>query len=385
MCNVRVILSQQSRFRFSGIAGFLLVSCYLRKITHEVVVKITSILGIVGTLGGLSLLLFMTVPFSPTVPPGQPFVSVKKPQVVAMVGTRSITLAEVEQAIALPLYQAEEQRAKLLNESIQHLIEEELLAAEAARIGITVPDLLERASESEAVAKLADLPGPVRRAKQPSQGQTLSPLFQTPEEVSRIRQALLVQLRRNTTIHINLPQPELPVLNVSADDDPWTGTAQAPVTIVEFSDFECLYCKRSVPVLKELLAKYPGKLKLVYRDFPGPNHQQALSAAKAAQCAAEQNRFWEYHDALFTRQVPTTGWDFSALAKDLGLHQSPFDACMKENRYREEVLKDLRAGLKLGVTSTPTFFINGRPLVGARPLADFQAIIDPLLSTRSSS
>jgi len=343
-------------------------------------VKITSIAGIVGGISGLSLLLFMTVPFSSTVPPRPPSVSEVKSQVVATVGTRSITLADVEQAVALPLYQAEEQRMKLLNESIQHLIEEELLATEAARVGLTVPELLEKAGESEAVAKLAGLPGPVRRAKQPSQKETLSPPFQTSEEVSRIRQALLVQLRRNTKIHVNLPRPELPVLHVSADDDPWTGAADAPVTIIEFSDFECPYCRRIVPILKELLAKYPGKLKLVYRDFPGPNHQQALSAAEAAQCAAEQSRFWEYHDVLFTRQAPTTGWNFSALADDLGLHQSLFYACMKENRYREEVLKDLQDGLKLGVTSTPTFFINGRPLVGARPLADFQAIIDPLLN-----
>lgn len=347
--------------------------------------KIGSIVGIVGGLGCLSLLLFMTVLFSPPVLLHQPSVSETKSQVVATVGTRSITLAEVEQAVALPLYQVEEQRTKLLNESIQRLIEEELLAAEAARIGKTVPELIERASESEAVAKLADLPGPVRRAKQPSQKQPLSPPFQTPDEISRIRQALLVKLRRNTKIHVNLSRPELPVLNVSADDDPWTGAAQAPVTIVEFSDFECPYCKRGMPVLKELLEKYPGKLKLVYRDFPGPNHQQALSAAEAAQCAAEQSRFWEYHDALFTRQAPTTGWNFSALAEDLGLHRPSFDACMKENRYREEVVKDLQDGLKLGVTSTPTFFINGRPLVGARPLEDFQTIIDTLLGTRSSS
>lgn len=347
--------------------------------------KIISIAGIAGSLGCLSMLLFMTVLFSPPASLRQPSVSETKSQVVATVGTRSITLAEVEQAVALPLYQAEEQRAKLLNDSIQHLIEEELLATEAARVGLTVPKLIERASESEEVAKLAGLPDPVRRAKQSPQKQTLSSPFRTREDVSRIRQALLVQLRRNTKIHVNLSRPELPVLNVSADDDPWTGAAEAPVTIIEFSDFECPYCRRSVPILKELLAKYPGKLKLVYRDFPGPNHQHALSAAEAAQCAAEQSRFWEYHDALFTRQAPTTGWNFSALAEDLGLHRSRFDACLKENRYREEVLKDLQDGLKLGVTSTPTFFINGRPLVGARPLADFQTIIDPLLSTRASS
>lgn len=347
-------------------------------------VKSTAIAAIVSGFGVLSILLFMTVPFSSTVP-RQPSVSETKPQVVATVGTRSITLAEVEQAIALPLYQVEEQRTKLLHETIQHLIEEELLAAEAARIGTTVRDLIERASQSEAVAKLADLPDLVQRAKQPSHEQILSPLSQTTEQLARIRQALLVQLRRNTQIHVNLPQATVPVLNVSSDDDPWTGTAQAPVTIVEFSDFECPYCKRSVSVLKELLAKYPGKVKLVYRDFPGPNHQQALSAAEAAQCAAEQSRFWEYHDTLFTRQAPATGWNFSTLAEEVGLRQSPFDVCMKENRYRQEVLKDLQDGLKLGVTSTPTFFINGRPLVGARPLADFQAIIDPLLNIHSSS
>lgn len=350
------------------------------KIIHEVVVKITSIAGIVGGIGGLSILLFMAATFSSAVSLRQPSASETKTQVVATVGTRSITLAEVEHAVPLPLYQMEERRVKLLNESIQHLIEEELLGAEAARVGLTVPELIERASESEEVAKLAGLPDPVRGAKQSLQKQTLSSPFRTREEVSRIRQALLIQLRRNTTIHVNLRRPELPVLNVSADGDPWTGADDAPITIIEFSDFECPYCRRSVPLLKELLTKYPGKLKLVYRDFPGPNHQQALSAAEAAQCAAEQGRFWEYHDALFIRQSPVTNWNFSALAEEQGLHQSPFDACMKENRYRQEVLKDLRDGLKLGVTSTPTFFINGRPLVGARPLADFQAIIDPLLN-----
>lgn len=348
-------------------------------------VKTISIAGMVVGVGGLLLFLFIGMISRHTTPQQQPFVSEAQTRVVATVGTRSITLAEVELAVALPLYQAEEQRAKLLNESINHLIEEELLAAEAARRGITVPDLIERASESGEVAKLAGLPGPVRLVTQPSQKQTISPPFRNPDQASRIRQALLVQLRRQTNIQVNLPHPERPVLNVSADDDPWTGTAQAPVTIIEFSDFECPYCRRSVRILKELLEKYPGKLKLVYRDFPGPNHPHALSAAEAAQCAAAQDRFWQYHDALFTRQVPADGWNFVALAGDLGLHPSPFDDCMKGHRYRDEVLKDLQDGLKLGVTSTPTFFINGRPLVGARPLSDFQAIIDPLLSSPSPS
>lgn len=298
---------------------------------------------------------------------------------VATVGTRPITLTEVEQTVALSLHQLEEQRTKLLRESIQHLIEEELLATEAVRLGVTVSDLIERAGESETVAKLAGFPGPIRLTGRSSPSPFVS------EEMSRVRQALLVQLRRKAEIHVNLSHPEPPVLDVSPDDDPWTGTAHAPVTIIEFSDFECPYCKNSVPVLKDLLAKYPGKLKLVYRDFPSPNHHQALPAAVAVQCAAEQGRFWDYHDALFTRQVPATRWNYSALAKDLGLHQPPFDACLKDNRYRDEVLKDLQDGLKAGVTSTPTFFINGRPLIGARPLADYQQVIDRILAPSASS
>jgi protein-disulfide isomerase len=347
-------------------------------------VKITSIAGMIAGIGALFFLLFIGMTFRHATPQQQPSAATMHTRVVATVGARSIALAEVEQTVALSLYQLEEQRTKLLRESTQRLIEEELLAAEAARVGLTVPDLIARASESETVAKLPGSPGPVRWVRQPSEKQTPSPSIHTTEETSRIRQALLVHLRRNTKIHVNLPDPERPVLNVSADDDPWTGAAQAPVTIVEFSDFECPYCKNNVSVLNELLAKYPGKLKLVYRDFPGPNHQQALSAAQAAQCAAEQGRFWDYHDALFARQASATRWNYSALAEDLGLHQSLFDVCMKENRYREEVLKDLQDGLELGVRSTPTFFINGRPLVGARPLSDFQTIIDPLLNLPSS-
>jgi protein-disulfide isomerase len=126
-------------------------------------------------------------------------------------------------------------------------------------------------------------------------------------------------------------------------------------------------------------------LKLVYRDFPGPNHQQAVAAAVAAQCAAEQHRFWDYHDALFSRPPSESAWNFPGLAETLGLSLSPFNACLQDTRYREEVLKDLQDGLNLGVTSTPTFFINGRPLIGAKPLADFQAIIDPLLKEPTSS
>ena len=307
-------------------------------------------------------------------------------RVVATVGTGSITLREIEQTVALPLYQADQQRSQLLHQALQQLIDEELLKTEAVRKGVTVSQLLADASQSESIARLANLPAPV---KQLSPGTTQDRPDRVAshdrQEQARIRQALLVSLRRKADIRVTLPAPEPPILPVSVDDDPSIGPPDAPVTIVEFSDFQCPYCKFSAPLIKEILAKYPDKVKVVYRDYPGPNHPHAQQAAEAAQCAGDQGKFWEYHDSLFDHQAPGTGWNFTELAKEIGLNQDAFATCLNTGRYREEVAKDLHDGFKLGVTSTPTFFINGRPLVGAKPFAEFEAVIDRLLKQQPLS
>lgn len=306
--------------------------------------------------------------------------------VVATVGGRSITLREVEQAVALPLYQADQQRNQLLQKAVQHMIDEELLSAEAVRKGLSVSQLLDEASQSESISRLANLPAPVKRLT-PSAGQSGPDrgTSQDLQEQARIRQALLVSLRRKNHIRISLQTPEPPILPVSVDGDPSIGPVDAPVTIVEFSDFQCPYSQRSVGVLKELRRIYGEKIRLVYRDYPGPNHPYAPRAAEAAQCAGEQGKFWEFHDILFDRQTPGKGWDFPTLATELGLQQDAFATCLNSGRFRDEVAKDIQDGFKLGITSTPTFFINGRPLVGAHPLTSFQAWIDRLLDQQPRS
>lgn len=306
--------------------------------------------------------------------------------VVASVNGRSITLGEIEQAAALPLYQIDQQRSQLIHQALQRKIEETLLEAEASRTGVSVAQLLAEASQSESIARLANLPAPVKRLSPGTTGEhpdhAASPDLQ---EQARIRQALLVSLRRKADIRIALPPQEPPILSVGVDDDPSIGLQNAPITIVEFSDFQCPYCQKSVEILKELRRLYGGKIRVIYRDYPGPNHPYATQAAEAAQCAGEQGKFWEYHDLLFDRQTPGKGWDFPALAKELGLQQDTFIGCLTTGRYREEVIKDLQDGMKLGVTSTPTFFINGRPLVGAQPVVSFQALIDKLLDSQPRS
>lgn len=299
--------------------------------------------------------------------------------VVATVGTRTITLRELEQAAALPLYQADRQRDTILRSALQDMIDEELLRTAASRQGISEAQLLANASQSPDIARLANLPDPATRlqASATRDGTRDAPMER--QEPSKIRRALLVALRRQTPIEVRLPKLEPPVVSVNIDDDPSLGAADAPITIVEFSDFQCPYCKLSAPVIRELMRQYPGQLKVVYRDYPGPNHPYAAQAAEAAQCAGDQHSFWEYHDLLFDRQVPGSGWNFRALADELQLDSAAFAACLQSGRYREEVKLDLRDALKLGISSTPTFFVNGRPLVGARPIADFQALIESSL------
>ncbi len=170
--------------------------------------------------------------------------------------------------------------------------------------------------------------------------------------------------------------------DVSADDDPALGPATAPVTIIEFSDYQCPYCRRwAEQVEGQLLKAYGDKIRIVYRDFPLTQiHPEALPAAEAADCAGEQGKYWEYHDALFKQSQGLGQQAYLAYAKELGLNIDQFQQCLKEHRYRDEVEADARYAAQLGVRSTPTFFINGIPVVGAQPFSVFKQIIDKELA-----
>ncbi|HJR76783.1 MAG TPA: thioredoxin domain-containing protein, partial [Nitrospiraceae bacterium] len=129
---------------------------------------------------------------------------------------------------------------------------------------------------------------------------------------------------------------------------------------------------------------YGDRVRLVYRDYPAPNHVYAARAAEAAQCAAAQGKFWAYHDLLFEQQQPGLGWDVIQLARQAGTDLSEFSRCIDARHYAEEIEHDLRDALSLGITSTPTFFINGHPLVGARSFEDFKLHIDRLLADQKA-
>lgn len=171
------------------------------------------------------------------------------------------------------------------------------------------------------------------------------------------------------------------------DDDPFLGNPDAPVTVVEFSDFQCPYCRsffeETEPRIIEQYVK-TGKVKFVYRDFPlTGRHEHAQKAAEAGECADEQSKFWEYHDLIFRRQNELGAENFKAWARELGMNAEQFDACLDSGKYLDEVRDDFEDGQSFGVNGTPAVFVNGSLVPGgARPFSVFRQIIEEELAKR---
>lgn len=184
-------------------------------------------------------------------------------------------------------------------------------------------------------------------------------------------QALLAQ-RQNA-----VPE-EVTRYSVPLDDDPIYGPANAPITIIEFSDYECPFCRKwHTEVWPRLKETYGDQVRLVYRDFPLYGlHPNAEPAAEAANCAGEQGKYWEYNDALFNTSEGFSRATFDLLAAQLALDVDSFGTCLDEHRYRDEIIADYEYAANLGISSTPTFFINGLALVGAQPFEVFKQVID---------
>ena len=148
------------------------------------------------------------------------------------------------------------------------------------------------------------------------------------------------------------------------------------MTIVEFSDFQCPFCARAQPVIDRIMKEYPGKIRLVFRDYPLAFHGNAERAAEAGHCADEQQKFWPLHDWIFQHQDELGEQQLSAAAATLQLDGKRFDACMMSHKYQEAVADNQAAGEKAGVSGTPAFFVNGVLLSGAQPFEKFQELIE---------
>ena len=165
-------------------------------------------------------------------------------------------------------------------------------------------------------------------------------------------------------------------LAYQADSDPTCGNDSAPLQIVEFADFECPYSREASLAVRELQARFPDKIHFIYRDFPLDDvHPHAFAAAQAANCASDQNKFWQMHDKLFQNQDHLGDLDIKLYALEAGLDITKFNKCFDEHKYKDEIEVDRADGIAAGVIGTPTFFINGKKIAGAIPMQLWEQIL----------
>jgi protein-disulfide isomerase len=200
------------------------------------------------------------------------------------------------------------------------------------------------------------------------------------QQQTTAKQSLIDELKKSgPAIRVVMDAPRTTV--TIAADDPAQGKADAPVTVIEFSDFQCPFCLRVMPTLKQLRAKYGDKMRLVWKDFPLTQiHPQAFVAAQAGNCAREQGKFWEYHDKLFANQSALQAESLKKYAADAGLDAAKFNQCLDSSKYEARVEEELTAGNHLGISSTPTLYVNGRMINGAQPIEVFESVIDEELA-----
>jgi protein-disulfide isomerase len=309
----------------------------------------------------------------------------------AKVGDEVIILEEVEQAVSAELATIEEQRFALLDEKLEQLIGDRLLAQEAKKRGMSVEQLL-KAEVNAKVPEVMDTEVTTfisqNKAQLPPLGDAELKLkvrdYLRGGRVGERRTAFVESLRAQSAVAVYLEAPASARVVVSGDKGFTRGAKDASVTIVEFSDYQCPYCKAVTPTVKQLLEKYPGKVKWVFRDYPIPKlHPTAPKAHEAARCAAEQGKFWEYHDLLFEKSPRQAPDELKRYASDLRLEASAFNQCLDSGKHAAAVTSDMQEGARLGVKGTPTFFVNGRRVVGAQPLPNFRKIVDSELTKKA--
>ena len=309
-------------------------------------------------------------------------------EVVAKVGDKSITRAQLTQEAASALAKVRQQEYEILSQQLDQMVDEMLLEDLAKKEGKTVDQIVD-----ERVEKKVSAPTDEQIQKFYNENPRLvqgQPLDQVkPRIIQQLqqqeKQKLYVEmmdgLAKQTPVVVLLDPPRTVV---SADDDPVRGPKDAPVQIIMFSDYQCPFCSKVEETMKQVREKYGDKVALVFRDFPLSFHNRAQKAAEAAGCAGEQGKFWEMHDKMFANQRALEPANLDTYATEIGLDMTKFKACLDSGQRAPEVAADMKAGQAVGVTGTPAAFVNGRFVNGAQPYEAFAKIIDDELARAQS-
>jgi protein-disulfide isomerase len=302
--------------------------------------------------------------------------------VLATVGNYRVTQGEVDRKVAAQLYD-------LRKQALDEIIDDYLVQRAAKKAGLKPDEYLDRQ-----IPRVTDHEAEQYYTQHKAQIDAQTGDHSFDQIKSRLiaalqhqrdqegRDQLIQKLRAENHVSVLM---EAPRVSVASAGHPSRGTASAPVTIVEFSDFQCPFCRAAEGSLKEVRQKYGDQVRLVYMDFPLGFHPHAMDAARAARCAADQDKFWPFHDELFLDQKKLDPNDLKQTAAKIGLDGNKFDSCFATAEHDAGIRKDMAEGNSLGVTGTPTFFINGREMVGAQPPVKFNEVIDEELARAKAS
>jgi protein-disulfide isomerase len=346
------------------------------------------VLALVSVLGALACTSPSTTQAKAT---GTPAADPNAP--VAKVGGETITNKELEEFAKAELkkldQQFQEQVYQVKRSALEGMVVKRLVEAKAKAAGKSAEDFV----RAEIVDKVplptdAEIQAVYDQAK--ASGRDLPPIAQVREPITRYiqqqkaqaaAQAYYDKLKADAKVEILLAPYRAPRVAVEAKG-PSRGPDKAPITIVEFSDFECPYCGRGEEVISEVMRAYPDKIRLFYRDFPLPMHPNAPKAAEAAHCAGDQGKYWEMHSKLFANQRALEVPALKGYAKALGLDAAKFDKCLDSGEKAKLVEEGHKAGTELGVNGTPAFFVNGIMINGAQPFDAFKEVIDGELAQK---
>jgi len=308
-------------------------------------------------------------------------------QVLAVVNGKPITEADVRQANADQVKALDREYQQnvhqLLENSLDQAVQDRLLEAEAASRKVTKDQLLAEikpaaVTDADVDAFYEQNKAQIPRPKEQVAAQIKTYLEQQGQQNARTEYFKTLQAKYKVDYKLE------PIRVDVAATGPAKGPANAPVTIVEFSDFQCPFCSRLTPTLKQVEEKYGDKVRLVFRQYPLPFHQNAQKAAEASLCALDQGKFWELHDAMFGNQAELGVDQLKAKAASLGLNADKFNKCLDSGEKAAAIQADIKAGSAAGVSGTPAMFINGRFINGAVPIDNITTVIDDELRRAGS-
>jgi protein-disulfide isomerase len=309
-------------------------------------------------------------------------------KVLATVDGQNITESDVRKAAEEQFKALEREYQKnthdLIEGALQQAIQDRMVEAEAKARNLTKEQVLAEVkptpvSDADVDAFYEQNKAQIPRPKAEVAGQIKTYLEQQGQQKSR--QDFYTALQAKHKVEIKME----PIRVEVAANGPAQGPASAPVTIVEFSDFQCPFCSRLIPTLEQVKAKYGDKVRIVFRQYPLPFHNNAQKAAEASLCAADQGKFWQLHDAMFGNQNALAVEQLKAKATELGMNAEQFNSCLDSGKHADTIQADLKEGQAAGVSGTPAMFVNGRFISGAVPLEQITSVIDDELRRKGAS